>query len=813
MAEFDPYLKWLGIREDTRPLEHYTLLGIERFEDDQDVIVSSADRQMAHIRSFQTGARGAIAQQVLNQLARARRCLITEEKKKAYDQQLRAQLKLADPSAQATASSAPQFVSDEAPRLVSELSASGDSQVPQITTGADFDVGQGSPSVGSVRRRKNNNGLLWTVVGGLGGGICAIVFCFFLLKGSGLFKTGELDEKEDVPSTQISDEGDNGVEPSDDNEVGPKDPPWQSPLVDESSETNSPNDTGEDPGASKDPEGSKDPDGSVDPIGPTDTGGGQDPKETEGTGGSDSDGSDSGGNSRAAEIQSRLDRLMDRYQAHIDDPTGEPERKSLRSESAGVVAQFPQLNLVDRIEEKFPADSDTAISRENPDVPTDVERPDLSLPKFYSAIAPNVVKKDVPDTDAIREQQKLIESLYESEFKAAKDDVAVAHNLAKQLVSQASASTDSPAQIYVMFQKAIELARKIGDGESAAMGFLGLRDQFNVPESWDEIHSTIDTINRKVKNESQAKVFYRGVDQLSRRAFTEGNFQEAKFLAGKGFSIARKQDHEMAQEHYERLRGYFGELEGLNEYANQEPDVNSDDSPTLVGQGKFLVYLKQDKEGFDYWAKSENESLSSLAKLEFDFAENPQPQSQFELGKAWYEKSKTYETFEDHFGMARAASLLRPVLAQLKGIERTVAAHYVDRIDETYAPIFADDTTIGVFPNALKRDKVFYFRGEDGAVQALVPSGIYVQFDNSGSAGIYFEAGENSNVKSAKLSYSSLLGGVLLVKDREYRISIHATKHPMELGLEIFDSRGRLSKPLMFNQSSTPSDLPERFSK
>ena len=51
MADFDPYLKWLGIRESSRPINHYRLLGLDLFEDDADVIAMAADRQMSHIRT------------------------------------------------------------------------------------------------------------------------------------------------------------------------------------------------------------------------------------------------------------------------------------------------------------------------------------------------------------------------------------------------------------------------------------------------------------------------------------------------------------------------------------------------------------------------------------------------------------------------------------------------------------------------------------------------------------------------------------------------------------------------------------------
>jgi hypothetical protein len=98
--DFDPYLKWLGIRDPDRPPNHYRLLGLELFEADADVIATAADRQMAHIRRFQHGSHVDLTQQLLNQLAAAKVCLLRSDSKAAYDDELRQSLELAKVSAQ-----------------------------------------------------------------------------------------------------------------------------------------------------------------------------------------------------------------------------------------------------------------------------------------------------------------------------------------------------------------------------------------------------------------------------------------------------------------------------------------------------------------------------------------------------------------------------------------------------------------------------------------------------------------------------------------------------------------------------------------
>ena len=89
MAGFDPYRKWLGIPPAEQPPNHYRLLGIGLFESDAEVISSAADRQMFHVRNFQSGGFAEIAQFILNELAAARALLARSAARAQYDQWLR----------------------------------------------------------------------------------------------------------------------------------------------------------------------------------------------------------------------------------------------------------------------------------------------------------------------------------------------------------------------------------------------------------------------------------------------------------------------------------------------------------------------------------------------------------------------------------------------------------------------------------------------------------------------------------------------------------------------------------------------------
>jgi hypothetical protein len=108
MAEkFDPYYKWLGIPPKDQPPHHYRLLGIELFEPDRDVIDAAANRLMGYLKELAAGDDASHSQKLLNEISRARLCLLNKEKKAAYDQELRKKLKSEEDRLNPTSPEAP----------------------------------------------------------------------------------------------------------------------------------------------------------------------------------------------------------------------------------------------------------------------------------------------------------------------------------------------------------------------------------------------------------------------------------------------------------------------------------------------------------------------------------------------------------------------------------------------------------------------------------------------------------------------------------------------------------------------------------
>jgi len=84
----DVYRDWLKITAPDRPLNHYQLLRLKRFEDDVAKIRDHYRKLAAHVRKFLEGPHAEQARALLNELARAMLCLTDVQRKQEYDASL-----------------------------------------------------------------------------------------------------------------------------------------------------------------------------------------------------------------------------------------------------------------------------------------------------------------------------------------------------------------------------------------------------------------------------------------------------------------------------------------------------------------------------------------------------------------------------------------------------------------------------------------------------------------------------------------------------------------------------------------------------
>ena len=86
--QLDVYRDWLGVTETARPLTHYQLLRLTKFEDDPARIRTHYRKLNAHVRKFATGDYAEQSQALLNELAKAMLCLTDTRRKGEYDASL-----------------------------------------------------------------------------------------------------------------------------------------------------------------------------------------------------------------------------------------------------------------------------------------------------------------------------------------------------------------------------------------------------------------------------------------------------------------------------------------------------------------------------------------------------------------------------------------------------------------------------------------------------------------------------------------------------------------------------------------------------
>lgn len=85
MNKIDPYHLWFQIPPSEQPPNHYRLLGLVDFESDAEVIENAVEHRLIFLRSVQNGPNGVLAQQLSNEVAKARIVLLNAESKAAYD--------------------------------------------------------------------------------------------------------------------------------------------------------------------------------------------------------------------------------------------------------------------------------------------------------------------------------------------------------------------------------------------------------------------------------------------------------------------------------------------------------------------------------------------------------------------------------------------------------------------------------------------------------------------------------------------------------------------------------------------------------
>ena len=87
-ASFDPYQAWLGIAPEDRPINHYSLLGLPRLENNPAKITAAVPKRLQQVKQHQQGAYAAQCAKLVTEIEAAAICLGNPALKAKYDASL-----------------------------------------------------------------------------------------------------------------------------------------------------------------------------------------------------------------------------------------------------------------------------------------------------------------------------------------------------------------------------------------------------------------------------------------------------------------------------------------------------------------------------------------------------------------------------------------------------------------------------------------------------------------------------------------------------------------------------------------------------
>ncbi|MCH2181621.1 MAG: hypothetical protein MK108_06405 [Mariniblastus sp.] len=695
---FDPYLKWLGIRDPERPPNHYRLLGLDLYESDPEVIDGAADRQMSHVRTFQTGPNADISQSLLNELAVARRCLLDDERRAEYDQQLRA------------------------------------GPINETGSPADRPVVAAKIIGGSSRRSwaGKSRPFWFDLVGWAGGGLTAVVVAYFLISSnwlSGGSQQASLPVADDAPTTGAVDQADGRPEG---NGEARQTPPEESPATEpQASGAAPPPDRAVEEPAKEPTEKPSD----QRPENPSASATDNPPDKGPDTAPMDAQKQMQTPVAPAAIAPWEADDRLPELPSFISEPASAADRRfqpiyvGLAKRKYDLVKQFyPKVapfadelsqpievesvleqmatfwQLVGRaasglqagdslafndrsvkvtavsdrslelewspeagddqppVIQRFTTDAasmdrDLAIALARHESPDSTELIDLFQQYDYFhadlTVPPELLvgtgvvlngggsKSALPDKESVRDARKTILELYESDFASGRflQQQALAHKL---LGDALAAQTD--AMQYALLDEAGQLGVRIGDGEVVFAALSEIDNDFEV-EFWEPLIDQMKAAQKNANTPLQYGTITSGLFEAVNRAVQQEQLDTALQFSADGIKAAKKLGVEnqlrMFEDYQKQLREmvewYEVGVEALQEL-KQDPDNSKDH----FSAARWLCFVKNDwDQGLASLARCGSSKLERLAKQDQEMSAGQagadQLEELFSLADGWYE--------------------------------------------------------------------------------------------------------------------------------------------------------------------------------
>lgn len=621
MAEFDPYLKWLGIRSQGRAPNHYRLLGLDLFEADSGMISNAAARQIAQVKTFQQGPEGDYAEDLLNRLANAQRTLSNPESKLAYDQKLKVKIKAIRaarakatgpangsgsggdihtgamgrqlPQQPSSSVAAPGRAVRQAVRQPPAAFAADRPVVPSATGNV------GASAIDQRPERKKRSPIVSLILALLmwASSAVAAVVCGYLIINSSWFPGGqadpevaELDPARGALDLSVADGKSQSLPDIDD-------------ILDTRTLSNK-------------------------------------------------------GNVKAKSTGESMLRRNGSVGGGAFSGNRKPKLKQ------------PNKNVKKRSAKKPPNESlaggDVASSFGIPDSKEPAETPP-------PAKAEPIVRSAIPEREIVASLTQSLKDLYKSGY--GKDALPAAKKkLAESLLKDGLLARE-PAMQFAMISQSIDVASSVGDGATAVEALEALDRHFEI-DFWGRADEVVDEVKRRVKAMPQYESAVAGVDRLIDRSLSESRFDEAFVVTSVGLVLARKFKD---LKRFQRFESMAKDLKNVRtiakkaEAAEKKLATDPNDPSANLDQGNYLYLVKDDLRGaLAHWAKSSSEEHQLVAELEVAASRSDGAQL-LELAIAWRTLGARLKTASDVKYSFRAKELCEKSAPLLDGLNKLKA--------------------------------------------------------------------------------------------------------------------------------------------
>lgn len=679
---FDPYHKWLGIPPGEQPPNHYRLLGIALFEPDSDVIANAADQRMAYIRTFQTGPNAAISQNILNQVAAAKVCLLNPERKREYDAYLRGQMASVGFPPQAVTTIPPVSTVTPPPDPPAAISISTPILPPSQGVETAFTVPppvaetlpplvsippQSIKQAGDYRHRRFR--MSWSHIGAVALTIVVVVVVAVMLmpQDRNITSRNAPSEGNDTAQdgTEVPDDG--GTNDSAETTDGGGTTGGTDASTDGVTPPMTPEETNKD-----------------DPIPTTELSPEQSPPissstETEST---------SKGNARISDFTGTWtvrysDRHTRTYTIASDGSTfyHEANRQGkLFAKDGDVLLDFRDGRL-----ERFELiDSKLRIEHFNPATRYPDGRPILGVGEWQPDSDP--ARLPIPDQASQDKARAQAEELFGPAHTKAKGSPERLSQLAAQMIQRAmetqGTEPQDAANRYVVLDYAREISVEAGDITLAMQAIDRLSERFAI----DSLKPKGETVKAMVGlplSPEQIYTLLESLNPLIEASLAEDDFALAKIFATSAITLARrlrdgdivKRAVERDREIEERERMYLNDIVPAKKILEQD----SDDPAANWIVGKYTCFVKSDwLSGLPFLARGKDAGIRELAKKEV--AGLSDPREKLKVADGWWELAKKYEENKRKIQI-HAADLYQQVLPWLSGIDKERAEKRIKEVE------------------------------------------------------------------------------------------------------------------------------------